>query len=332
MSIRRSGAGGPASDALGFRESENAVASFADKVYVLLLLCLALFASPLLAADVPADGLKTEALTISFTETAFLGLNRADVEAGYKVLAQTVGQRRGYRIIPKLQAFRGAADLDALLKDETVRMLVVNAWVFMDIDTKRLTPMFIGSAANEVGRTYVLITRRDSGLDTLADLRGKELTIFELANATLGRYWIETRVMENGFGAPRDFFARTEFVLKPSAAVLPVFFGKKLACVVDRSGFDLMVEMNPQVGRELQVVAESDVLVDSVICLRNDGWPEGTYREDLKQTLGEFHREPAGAQILTMFKTDRLIPFREEHLAATRKLRAAYDRLRQELR
>ena len=272
------------------------------------------------------EGMKTEALTIAFTETAFLGLNRTDVEAGYKALAQAVGQRRGYDIITRMQPFGSADDLEALLEDETCRMFAVNAWVFLDMDLSRLSPLFVGSAGPGIGRTYVLMTRRDSGLNTLMDLKGKDLTIFELANATLGRYWIEALVEESGSGPYSDFFARTDYAYRPSSAVLPVFFGSKQACVVDLTGLELMTEMNPQVGRELQVIAKSDELVDGVICLRNDSWPEGTFREELIETLRDFHMEPAGAQILTLFKTDRLYPFQEEYLTSVRALKAAHER------
>ena len=67
---------------------------------------------------------------------------------------------------------------------------------------------------------------------------------------------------------------------------------------MDLNGLELMTEMNPQVGRELQVIAKSDELVDGVICLRHDSWPEGTFREELIETLRDFHMEPGGAQIL----------------------------------
>ena len=275
------------------------------------------------------DGLPTVALTVGFTESAFLGVNQADLAAGYKVLAQMVGERRGYEIVSEVRAFKDADDIETLLFDETVRVVVMSSWVFLDIDTRGLTPMFIGSLETGLGRSYVLLARRDREWNTLADLRGTDLVVFELANASLGRYWIEVLVEESGLGGAGDFFAHRQYVHRPSSAVLPVFFGNKQACVVDREGFELMKEMNPQLGRELQVIAESDVLVDTVMCLRNDSWPEGGFRGDLIQTLGELHRETAGAQILTLFKTDQLVPFREEYLANTRALRAAHDRLRE---
>jgi hypothetical protein len=121
-----------------------------------------------------------------------------------------------------------------------------------------------------------------------------------------------------------------ESVGKPSAAVLPVFFGKKQACVVDESGFDVMTELNPQVGKGLQTVAVSEPLVDGVLCLNSSGWSSETYKQDVIKALGELHLEPAGQQILTLFKTDQLIPFQEKYLETARNLWARHERLRKE--
>ncbi|HMP72890.1 MAG TPA: PhnD/SsuA/transferrin family substrate-binding protein [Kiritimatiellia bacterium] len=275
-------------------------------------------------------GLPTEHLTIGFTETAFLGLSRADVEAGYRALAKAVGERRGYNIVARMQSFQGMEDMDGILAEPSARMLALNSWVFLEMNRDHFTPKFIGAVDGEVGRTYVVITQKGKGLDGLSALRGEEVIVFELANATLGRYWLEVLLGERGLGRRDTYFSGVRYVNRPSLAVLPVFFGKAAAAVVDRSGFDLMVEMNPQVGRELQIVAESEVLVDGVIVLRNDDWPEGSYREDLIRTLGEFHVEPAGAQILTFFKTDRLIPYEENHMDSVRRLKAIYEQIEPE--
>ena len=257
-------------------------------------------------------------------------MNQTDVEAGYKVLAQTVGRRRGYLVTAKVQVFDDAAEFESLLQDETVRLIILDAWRYLGMDTRQITPFFVSSEQGKVGKQYLLLTRQGSGLNTLTDLRGKEIVVYEVANTTQGRVWLETLLLENHCGTPEEFFARTDGVGKTTAAVLPVFFGKKQACVVDRASFELMKELNPQVGEKIQVLAASDPVVDSLVCLRNSGWPPGTFREDLIQTLTEFHLEPAGAQILTLFKTDRLIPFEETQLDTMRKLRATYNRLRKE--
>jgi len=75
-----------------------------------------------------------------------------------------------------------------------------------------------------------------------------------------------------------------------------------------------MKELNPQVGRDLQVVAVSDSLADIVLCLNNRGWTTEKSKADTMTALRELHLEPAGQQILTLFKIDQLIPSRKGSL------------------
>lgn len=126
-----------------------------------------------------------------------------------------------------------------------------------------------------------------------------------------------------GQGQPRQdaFFKRVEVVSKPAQAVLAVFFGKKDACVVDRSAFQVMAELNPQIRRSLETLAASEALANSVLCVSRDGWPLPEDRKNLLESLAELHLESTGQQILTLFKADQLVPFRQEVLANVRKLR-----------
>jgi hypothetical protein len=114
------------------------------------------------------------------------------------------------------------------------------------------------------------------------------------------------------------------------SAVLPVFFGKKDACLVDDAGFQVMNELNLQVGKALQTVTISEPYVDGIVCLRNEGWPSAAQKQDVIDALAELHQEPAGQQILTLFKIGQLVPFEEKQLDTVKRLRATHDRLRKE--
>jgi phosphonate transport system substrate-binding protein len=109
--------------------------------------------------------------------------------------------------------------------------------------------------------------------------------------------------------------------------VLPVFFGNRDACLVDEPGFEVMKELNPQVGRGVQVFKASELLADALICLRGSTWSSEQFKGDLIKILGELHAEPVGQQILTLFKVSQLLPFEEKQLDTVRKLRVTYERL-----
>ena len=147
------------------------------------------------------------------------------------------------------------------------------------------------------------------------------------ANAAVGKTWLDTQLLSAGLETQEKFFESVTVASKPTAAVLPVFFGKVPACTVDEPTFDVMKELNPQVGQQLQVLAISDTFADTVICLREDGWLSPQDKTDTIQSLQNLHSEPVGQQICTLFKIDRLVPFEDAQLDTVRKLRATYAAL-----
>jgi ABC-type phosphate/phosphonate transport system substrate-binding protein len=133
--------------------------------------------------------------------------------------------------------------------------------------------------------------------------------------------WIEVLLHEDGLGPADRFFSSLSSVSTPSAAALPVFFGKVGAGVVDRDSFEVMKEMNPQLGSRLRVLAVSSPLIKGILCV--DKRPI-LYHDDLMQGLRELHQSTAGKQILMIFKSNRLKPVNTEDLERTRTLCAKY--------
>lgn len=279
-----------------------------------------------------APGLRTEVLTIGLTKTAFLNVNRNDMEAALKTLAQTIGRKHGYEVEARTAFYEEAPAFAAAVKAGAVRLAITDSWTYLAMDPAGLgTPSFVSMEQGRIGKPYLLLTHRDKGLNTLADLRGKNLAVLEIVNSSLGRPWLETLLASNRLGALETFFHEVKFVGKPTAAVLPVFFGKADACLVDATVFKVMTEMNPQVGRALRTIATSEPLVDGLQILSFAGWSGAEqFKQDVIQAIGELHLNPAGQQLLTLFKTDQMAPFEDSQIDAVRRLRAVYDQGRKE--
>jgi ABC-type phosphate/phosphonate transport system substrate-binding protein len=272
--------------------------------------------------------LKPMPLQIGFTRSCFLNINRNDAEASFKALTEIVGRRRGYSVTSEVRIFDDDATFEAAIRDGSLIMAVADSWQYVAMTVPpRMKPQYISTELGKVGRRHLLLTRAGAGLNTLADLRGKSVLYVELANVTAGRKWLDTILLENQLGAADAFFGGVEAVAKPSLAVLPVFFGRKDACLVDESGFEVMKELNPQVGKGLVTLAVSESFVNNVILIRHDGWRDEKSRQDFIELLGELHLEPAGQQILTLFKVGELLPFDEKQLDTVRALRARHDGL-----
>jgi ABC-type phosphate/phosphonate transport system substrate-binding protein len=83
--------------------------------------------------------------------------------------------------------------------------------------------------------------------------------------------------------------------------------------------------LNPQIGRQLKVVAESKPLHGDITCIPT------TVSENMKRTIENaalhLHETTSGKQMFTLFQIDRVIPFNPSYLSGLEELLRERDRL-----
>lgn len=296
-----------------------------------LVVLAAIFAASLWtapAADlvVPAPTGR-EILRIGFTESSFRNMNRDDALAAFRVFIQITGTRRGYTLETQVNVYADAAALRQAAATGMMEVAWMDAWdCALPMTGERLQPAFYTSwGRDRVDRQYLLLVRTNSGVGCVSELRGRVVMESPAIATDMARHWVASLLLTNGLGSPERFFERIETVEKPSAAVFPVFFGKRDACVVDEAAFGLLNEMNPQIGRVLRPLASSVPLPSSIICLATNGWSSGKLQADVHDAMRDLHLEPDGRQILTLFKGSRLLPYEEGAMVPVRALRALLD-------
>ena len=245
--------------------------------------------------------------------------NINDIKAAFKLWIEAVGRNRGFALITEADTYNRREDVDERIREKSVDLVIMTTLDYLESTSREsLDPVYSPARRKEAKfDDYVLLTRKDRQWTDLEGLRGKSIMIYKYG-CDLGPLWMEVALGEGRFGRAADFFGPQSRVTKVSAAILPVFFNKSDACLVDRSGWETMRELNPQLVEQLQVLVHSPVLSESVICIRR-GY-EGP-REDLLHGLADLHEEPSGKQILLVFKIDRLVPFQPEYLDSVRDLR-----------
>ncbi len=286
----------------------------------------------LLAVLIPAMAAgKVETLEVGLARSCFPNVNLNDATAAYRVFLQNIGRTRGYVVTPKVAIYEDTPQLAAAIQQGFLHLAAMDAWQFLDVESLRgIRPYFVASVNGQVGRSYVVLARRDGDVRTVADLPGREVIRLDSIRNGVCDQWLESLLPFDPHHSAADFFASLERVSKPMAAVLPVFFGQKAACIVDAGSFELMKELNPQVGNALVVIAASAVFVDAIVCLGEQPWDSPEAKTDTIDALGNLAADAAGRQVLTLFRISGLVPFQEEHLATVRALyrtvNAAEDR------
>jgi len=151
---------------------------------------------------------------------------------------------------------------------------------------------------------YLILVKRDGGVRQLADLKGRRLSMLKTPKMCVAPAWLSTILDEGHYGPAEQFFGSVATDAKFSRVVLPVFFGQAEACLTSKRGFDTMGELNPQVSRDLKVLASSPAMVVNFYIFRKNY--QGVQREKVIRALSGLGESAAGRQLATLFQFDAL--------------------------
>jgi hypothetical protein len=218
--------------------------------------------SPRLAADpVP--------FRVGFAESIFMDINPNDAQAAIKVWAQAVATERLVNLIAVPSVIRGR---DTMRTEVRAGRLDCRGAAFGRLrparTRDRLLPCFRYQCRGADDRDLRRARRRNGAQQRLADLASGRAALLRGPRMALAEPWLERELQALGAPPAGTYFAQLSRVSKLSQAVLPVFFGQIDAAVVTRQGFQTMVELNPQIGKDLRELAVSPGYIPVVLAVR----------------------------------------------------------------
>jgi len=257
-------------------------------------------------AQQPQAPLRRARLHILCDSGLFISASRGDAVAALRVWGDQIGRKRGFQLDTTVDLVDDPAEFRKRVLAGWAGVIAVDAIHHLKLaDLPAVKPDF--SAAREPGAAlprYILLVRAEAGISSLEALRGKTVIVHASTGANLGAVWLDAMLHDGRLGSRERFFHSVETVTKASAAILPVFFGKADAAVVEQTSFDVTREMNPQVGAKLRVLDASPALTEALICISE----KQEYRDEVLAAMRDLHLDIQGKQILMVFRFSRLMP------------------------
>lgn len=257
-------------------------------------------------------------------------LNPNDLTAAMTVWIDNIATKRGIAADPKPHLFYSVEDLIRALKEGEVDLFSAPSDEFVQIEKAvPLTGYYTTRANGSIVGTCVLLVRADSPYQTVSDLRGKRLMKLTHPRAELAPIWLETRLLQDGLPASKDFFSEVDQTKKLNSAILPVFFSQTDACLVTKAGFEMAGELNPQVRAQLRILASSDPLIPGIGSARASINP-GTLHE-FREAAFHLSDSVSGQHILNLFQCEAIVTVTPEEFAPTRSFLEKYEQLTSEM-
>jgi ABC-type phosphate/phosphonate transport system substrate-binding protein len=282
----------------------------------------------LLARAAAADGEPPPAIEvfrIGVSNACFGALNRNDASAALKAWAVTVARERKLQVDVRVELFETLGDLRRGMTQGSIHAVSLTSEEFFQVGEH---PEYVCIAAkgNVSTEQYLLLVHRDGGVEDLPALRDRRLVRHVSATTSPALPWLETLFADQNLGRADEFLGEVSTLESPSKSILRVFFRQSDACLVTASAFDLACELNPQLRRQLKVLASSPPLIPTVFFFRNDYL--SPQRREFESAILDLHTTVAGQQVLTVFQSTRMEKHPVAYLDATRQLFESHARLR----
>ena len=235
----------------------------------------------------------------------FTGVNENDAKASIKALAATVVREHQLPADPDPLLFNTTGAIAAAVRTGDVDAVAMTTEEYCEVAREvRFDRYMMSVRKGDPTEEYLVLVRREGGPSDLAGLRGKRLSVFANPRMAIGSIWLAVALAKAGLPPLAEHCGSVTEFTKLSKAVLNVFFRQTDACLVTRSGFATMTELNPQLGLQLRVLAASPAFVPVLFAFRADFAPG--LKEESMRAMGSVHTSLAGQQVLTIFQSGQV--------------------------
>jgi ABC-type phosphate/phosphonate transport system substrate-binding protein len=276
----------------------------------------------LLAVLCPAQNRKSDDLVVRFAispGTLEANANPDDVLAAARIWAATLGTSTGSWTQSDAKIYHDLSSLAAETKNGNLDIIALSTEEYLNFEgSLRAEPVLTYIQSGQVDLEYIIIAHQDSSHKTIADLRMKKVSIAKGGRNSMIPLWLDALLFDSKLPAKESFFQEIKEVAKTSQAILPVFFRQIDAGVVTQSAFDAAVALNPQIGKQVKILATSPKLVPMVTCFSTFLSPDR--RKAFVEKALKLHENPKGLQSFNVFKLERLVQWEPWYFDSTRDL------------
>ena len=282
------------------------------KHLIVLFVLLIVFPS-LLFAQGSDDGTK-RGYRFIYSKELFFNTKTEDAIALTKIFTEKVKKQNGIEDEAEIVICKNDEELIDATKTNFDFVLSTTVALVRLLKIGNVKPVLVNQTQGSYGFVYYLVTRKDKNINHLSDLKNRKLNILARSDGQTPSLWLEKILRDNKLPVKNRFFEEITFDYKPTNILLPVFFNKLDAAVITKESFDVMCVLNPNIKKDLNILATSKTLLFGVLSF--DTKSKNKEREKfIYDILTTMENDADGRQFLSLFSLDKIIPYKEEYLS-----------------
>jgi len=274
---------------------------------------------------------KQKPFIVAYSQKLFSGVNINDIHAALDLWIQELQKTLNNKLQRKLQVRSLFID-DAqhfLSSPQSAKVDVINLTALdyvLSNPKNSWTVRIFNSSEGIYPVPLLLLVNAQAGIGTISGLRNKSITIPAGQQKAITKIWLDKLIMENESCPAGRFFKEIIPSIKPTKAVLDLFFGEIDVCIIGLNTFNTMAELNPQIKKKLKIIQQSPPFLKTVTCF-NKKYDAHFIQAFIDMTL-HLRESPKGQQILALFGGQRVRIYNQTDLFRNENaLLAAYKKL-----
>jgi ABC-type phosphate/phosphonate transport system substrate-binding protein len=255
---------------------------------------------------------------VGFSANVFRGVYMNDATAAAKALTKFLLKKynRDNYEVKSPEIFNTIEELTEIIKRQEFEVLVMHPSEFIQVQNlDLLEPIAVSWRNGSPYDSYYLLVHKDNSYKEIKDLRNKSILICSL-EGNKAEIWLDHLLDQKKLDKKEKFFSEMEFADKPLSIILPVFFKKTAACLVDESLYNTVSELNPQIRIDLVPIEISQPLAIGMVTMRKN-ISDLLLKDQIKEAFLNLHNQEEARQYLMVFRIGKVIEYKDEYLNST---------------
>lgn len=204
---------------------------------------------------------------IGLTQQSLRSASVEEVENGFNYQLKDIGKGKDYSM--KIKTYPNSGQIVNLLENRKIVGYFGSTKLFIDNQSLfnpdlLLTPVL----TDNVMQRYILLVRKDSGIDNIAKLKNTSISYCEADE--VGMMYLRKLLKDNNIIDINTFFSKLVIKKNPNLDISAVFFKETKASLVLEADFQVAAELNPQLKQQLVVLKTSPEYIVGLFAVLNN--------------------------------------------------------------
>ncbi len=282
----------------------------------LLALCTA-------TSSVAADAGEPEKIIMGGSSLGIRDSSKQDTEITFNVALSELLKSHDANL--SVVVFDSTQDLYAAFDKDQIHGIFGTPLEFIQRENKMKPALMAIHYKNvPLKQSLIALIRSSDNIKSIKDLRGKRLSMGNTQD--MEKLFLNTLLLENQESELDSFFSERLVPKNTNTGIMDVFFGRSDITLVRESEYKTAVELNPQLGKKLAILAESEPFLVLVAGAKTT-MPEKSHQAAM-QSLIDLSSTEKGKQLMRIIHAESFEGVSNKDLDNVRELAKRYKTLK----